>query len=434
MKIVFLTGAGISAESGIPTFRDADGLWQGHDVRQVASVDGWQQNPALMLDFYNERRQAMLSVEPNSAHRAIALLEQYHEVVVVTQNIDDLHECAGSSHVIHLHGELSKVCSSADKETCIQSLPYDHPIRFGDQAEDGSQLRPYIVWFGEDVPNIAMAIEEVASADVFVVIGTSLEVQPAASLVLASRAQRNFIIDPAAPKEILEEMDPTLRVLNMPATEGMRQLGSLLYNLGITEDSLSRQEVLDPSTLQIVSYSRPHDTCQGRELHLANMAGGFSHEALGHTWKSTEYLYLLGEWSLGTPEHLAIQQDVLTATSGYAAKRYKKTKHKRQIRPDFPTFRLDWMLWCIWQKCLGSEDFRRHLLSFPEDMVIVECVKKDPIWAAWPDEQGLLHGGNAVGKCLTICRRCLIQGTTPRINTALLNSAHIHILGQLITF
>lgn len=209
---------------------------------------------------------------------------------------------------------------------------------------------------------------------------------------------------------------------------------SLLYNLSITEDTLSRQEALDPAALQIIRYSKPHDKCDNRELHLGNMAGGFPHEALGHTWKSTEHLYLLGEWSLGTPEHLAIQQDVLTARSGYAAKRYKKSKHKRHIRPDFTTFRLDWMLWCIWQKCIGSEAFRQHLLSMPEDAVIVECVKGDPIWAAWPDEQDVLRGGNAVGKCLTICRRCLSEGTTPRINADLLNRAQIHILGQLVTF
>lgn len=164
------------------------------------------------------------------------------------------------------------------------------------------------------------------------------------------------------------------------------------------------------------------------------MAGGFPHTALGHTWKSTEFLYLLGEWSNNTVEHLDIQKDVLTATSGYAAKRYKKSKHKKKIRTDFTSFRLDWMLWCIWQKCLNSEDFRNHLLSIPQDRVIVELVKKDPVWAAYPDEQGIIRGGNAVGKCLTICRRCLAEGTKPRINYDLLNSSNIYILGERVSF
>lgn len=207
-----------------------------------------------------------------------------------------------------------------------------------------------------------------------------------------------------------------------------------LYNLAITESTLNRQESLNPSELHIIHYSKPHDNCEGIELHLGNMASGFPHTVLGHTWKSTEYLYLLGEWSLNTPQHLDIQKDVLTATSGYAAKRYKKTKHKKQIRPDFTSFRLDWMLWCIWQKCLHSEDFRSHLLSIPQDRVIVELVKNDPVWAAYPDEQGIIRGGNAVGKILTICRRCLAEGTKPRINYDLLNSSNIYILGERVFF
>ena len=207
-----------------------------------------------------------------------------------------------------------------------------------------------------------------------------------------------------------------------------------LYNLTITESTLNRQESIDPTLLHTIHYSKPHDTCEGIELHLGNMAGGFPHTTLGHTWKSTEFLYLLGEWSNNTPEHLDIQKDVLTATSGYAAKRYKKTKHKKQIRPDFPSFRLDWMLWCIWQKCLHSETFRQHLLSIPKDRVIVEQVKKDPVWAAYPDDQGIIRGGNAVGKILTICHRCLLEGTSPSINYELLNRSNIYILGQKVTF
>ena len=215
-----------------------------------------------------------------------------------------------------------------------------------------------------------------------------------------------------------------------------------LYNLTITESTLNRQESLDPTQLHIIHYSKPHDTCEGIELHIANMAGGFPHTILGHTWKSTEFLYLLGEWSLNTPQYLDIQRDVLTATSGYAAKRYKKTKYKKYIRPDFPTFRLDWMLWCIWQKCLHSEAFRQHLLSIPQDRVIVELVKRDPVWAAYPDSstiseeapQGIIKGGNAVGKILTICRRCLVEGTKPHINIELLNRSNIYILGQKVNF
>lgn len=207
-----------------------------------------------------------------------------------------------------------------------------------------------------------------------------------------------------------------------------------LYNLTITESTLNRQESIDPTLLHIIHYSKPHDTCEGIELHLGNMASGFPHTVLGHTWKSTEHLYLLGEWSNNTLEHLDIQKDVLTATSGYAAKRYKKSKHKKHIREDFTSFRLDWMLWCIWQKCLHSEAFRNHLLSIPQDRVIVELVKNDPIWAAYPDEQGIIRGGNAVGKCLTICRRCLAEGTSPRINYDLLNSSNIYILGERVIF
>lgn len=227
-KIVFLTGAGVSAESGVPTFRDAGGLWEGYDVMKVASIEGWYENPALMLDFYTQRRKDMLTVQPNNAHKAIAKLEEKYDVVVITQNVDDLHERGGSTNVIHLHGELSKVCSSANKETCIKVLPYDIPLKMGDKAEDGSQLRPYIVWFGEDVPNIFKAIEEVGNADIFVVIGTSLEVQPAANLILASRAKQNYLIDPSAPKRMIEELDSNIHVLNTTATDGMRQLLQML--------------------------------------------------------------------------------------------------------------------------------------------------------------------------------------------------------------
>ncbi|MBP3689048.1 MAG: NAD-dependent deacylase [Bacteroidaceae bacterium] len=222
-KIVFLTGAGVSAESGVPTFRDSGGLWEGYDVEDVASIGGWYRNPGLMLDFYTERRRAMLSVEPNAAHRAIARLEEWYDVVVITQNVDDLHERGGSTNVIHLHGELSKVCSSRDKETCVKVLPYDIPLRLGDKAEDGSQLRPYIVWFGEDVPNFPLAMEEVSEADILVVVGTSMQVQPAASLIYASHAAEIFVIDPNIPRG-LDRTGCSISVLQETATRGMELL------------------------------------------------------------------------------------------------------------------------------------------------------------------------------------------------------------------
>ncbi len=222
-KIVFLTGAGVSAESGVPTFRDSGGLWEGYDVEDVASIGGWYRNPGLMLDFYTERRRAMLSVEPNAAHRAIARLEEWYDVVVITQNVDDLHERGGSTNVIHLHGELSKVCSSRDKETCVKVLPYDIPLRLGDKAEDGSQLRPYIVWFGEDVPNFPLAMEEVSQADILVVVGTSMQVQPAASLIYASHAAEIFVIDPNIPRG-LDRTGCSICVLQETATRGMELL------------------------------------------------------------------------------------------------------------------------------------------------------------------------------------------------------------------
>lgn len=228
--IVFLTGAGISAESGIPTFRDGNGLWNNYNVEDVASIGGWHRNPALMLEFYTQRRRDLLKTEPNDAHRAIAKLQEKYRVVVITQNVDDLHERAGTDMVLHLHGELRKVCSSANKETCVHELPLDVPLRMGDKAEDGSQLRPYIVWFGEDVPNIQDACTLVQHADIFVVVGTSLEVQPAASLVIYSRAEQNYVIDPYTPKAMLEELDPSLHVINLPATEGMKVL---LKELGV---------------------------------------------------------------------------------------------------------------------------------------------------------------------------------------------------------
>ncbi len=197
--IVVLSGAGMSAESGLSTFRDKDGLWKQFDWKRLASAAGFYEEPEAVLEFYNMRRKRLLEVEPNHAHRLIAELEKWHDVTIITQNVDNLHERAGSSNVIHLHGELTKVTSSDDRNNpdCIKELPLDIPIRIGDKAADGSQLRPYIVWFGEFVSDFEKAVKIVREADVFLVIGTSLTVQPAASLVRYAHSEvPKFIINP----------------------------------------------------------------------------------------------------------------------------------------------------------------------------------------------------------------------------------------------
>ena len=198
-KIVVLTGAGISAESGLATFRNNNGLWKQHDAKKLASAAGFEENPQAVLDFYNYRRKQLLEVEPNHAHKMLAELEKWHDVTILTQNVDNLHERAGSSHVIHLHGELTKVTSSKDRlnPRSIKDYPLDKPICLGDKAEDGSQLRPFIVWFGEYVYAIEIAMDYVKEADIFVVIGTSLTVHPAANLVEYAHPEvPKFIIDP----------------------------------------------------------------------------------------------------------------------------------------------------------------------------------------------------------------------------------------------
>ena len=178
--LVVITGAGISAESGIKTFRDSNGLWENHDIMEVASPEGWQKNKALVLDFYNQRRRQLHEVKPNKAHNILADLEQYFNVQIITQNIDDLHERAGSTKILHLHGELFKSRSSKNPELIYEQK---EDIRIGDKAEDNAQLRPHIVWFGEDVPLIPKAAELVSQADILLVIGTSMQVYPAAGLV-----------------------------------------------------------------------------------------------------------------------------------------------------------------------------------------------------------------------------------------------------------
>lgn len=222
-KLVVLTGAGISAESGLKTFRDSDGLWEGHDVYKVASPDGWKADPQLVLEFYNMRRKDVRAAKPNAAHIALAELEKDFDVQIITQNIDDLHERAGSTNVIHLHGEILKMRSVLDE---TWNYPIEGDIKIGDVAEDGGQMRPDIVWFGEAVPKIVDAVDIVRGADVFAVIGTSLVVYPAAGLVDYVKADTPvFVIDKRLP-----ELDyrAQLHLIEKPATEGVEDFRQAL--------------------------------------------------------------------------------------------------------------------------------------------------------------------------------------------------------------
>lgn len=225
-KLVVLTGAGISAESGLKTFRDSDGLWENHRVEDVATPEAWQRDPALVLRFYNERRKAASIAQPNKAHLALAELEKEYEVQIITQNVDNLHERAGSTHVLHLHGELTKVRSVAN-DSLITDIG-DKAIKLGDLASDGNQLRPHIVWFGETVPMIEPAIELCSKADAFVVIGTSMQVYPAASLIrYVPLNSQKFIIDPQKISGI-ENNYRNLRFIQKTATQGVGLLVSML--------------------------------------------------------------------------------------------------------------------------------------------------------------------------------------------------------------
>ncbi len=228
-KIVVLTGAGMSAESGISTFRDAGGLWDQYPVEQVATPEGYAANPQLVTDFYNTRRRQLLTVEPNEGHRLVAQLEKAYEVVVVTQNVDNLHERAGSSLVIHLHGELTKVTSSfqPNNPRYIRELaPEEYEVKMGDTAEDGSQLRPFIVWFGEAVPNIEVAADYVQQADIVIIIGTSLNVYPAAGLLYYAKSDAElYLIDPA---DVNVPYGRQVEVIQKGASEGMRKLCGIL--------------------------------------------------------------------------------------------------------------------------------------------------------------------------------------------------------------
>jgi NAD-dependent deacetylase len=224
--VVVLSGAGISAESGLKTFRDSGGLWEGHNVYEVASIDGWRSNPKKILEFYNHRRKQLLDVNPNEAHRFIAELENSFDVTVVTQNVDDLHERAGSSNVIHLHGELKKARSEVDPQVIIN---IDHQeINLGDLAPDGHQLRPAIVWFGEMVPLIEVAAQIVMDSDYLIVVGTSLAVYPAAGLVnYAPNQSKKYIVDPGMP-ELISYKDWIH--IQKSATEGVEELKNLLFD------------------------------------------------------------------------------------------------------------------------------------------------------------------------------------------------------------
>lgn len=228
-NLVILTGAGMSAESGISTFRDAGGLWDQYPVEQVATPEGYAANPKLVIDFYNARRKQLLTVKPNHGHELVAELEKYFNVTVITQNVDNLHECAGSSHVIHLHGELTKVTSSRQPNNpkYIKELkPEEFEVKMGDLAADGSQLRPFIVWFGESVPMIETAMEYAEKADIFLIIGTSLNVYPAAGLLnYVPRAASVYLIDP---KQVPIASGREVHVIQKGASEGMEEFKKIL--------------------------------------------------------------------------------------------------------------------------------------------------------------------------------------------------------------
>ena len=223
-KLVVLTGAGMSAESGLKTFRDSNGLWEEHDVMEVASIEGWYKNPELVLEFYNQRRRQLAEAQPNEAHKILAELEEDFDVRVVTQNVDDLHERGGSTRVLHLHGELTKARSVRD-ETRVYDIGYGE-IALGQTGKDGAQLRPDIVWFGEAVPLILEAERLVREADVFAVIGSSLVVYPAAGLVTSLRpGTRAFLIDPSG---VDVRLPPNFTIIKETATKVTKKMRDVL--------------------------------------------------------------------------------------------------------------------------------------------------------------------------------------------------------------
>ena len=225
MNIVVLTGAGMSAESGINTFRDSNGLWEGHDVMEVASPKGWNANQNLVLEFYNQRRKQLLEVNPNIAHKMLADLEKIHPVTIITQNVDDLHERAGSSNILHLHGELLKVRSTVINTTVLE---WKKDLIIGNKCKDGYQLRPHIVWFGEEVPEMNTAIKLVQKAEILIIVGTSMQVYPAASLVqFVSPSVKIFFIDPKPAVNSTER----IKVYAEKATTGIAKAIEFIKNI-----------------------------------------------------------------------------------------------------------------------------------------------------------------------------------------------------------
>jgi NAD-dependent deacetylase len=225
-KIVVLTGAGISAESGIKTFRDSGGLWENHRIEDVATPEAWAANPGLVLDFYNQRRAQLLQVKPNDGHHALVYLERDFKVHIITQNVDDLHERAGSTHVLHLHGQLRQVRSNGFEHLVY---PWDKDLCLGDRCERGHQLRPNIVWFGEAVPMMDAAAELAEQADIFLIIGTSLQVYPAAGLM--RYAHRNipvYYIDPHPQLNFELKSMPNLSIIEAPASTGVQKVVDLV--------------------------------------------------------------------------------------------------------------------------------------------------------------------------------------------------------------
>lgn len=235
MKIAVLSGAGVSAESGINTFRDSDGLWEGHDVMEVASPEGFERNPAAVLEFYNQRRRQLLTVKPNEAHKALVELEKTHEVSIITQNVDDLHERAGSTNVIHLHGELLKVRSTFDEDLIFD---WKKDLNLGDFCEHHHQLRPHIVWFGEMVPMIEVAAQIVEKADALIIVGTSMQVYPAAGLMqYAKDGAHIYFVDP---KPSISENN-RISVFAENASTGIPKVVELLKNEGHASRGFKRK-------------------------------------------------------------------------------------------------------------------------------------------------------------------------------------------------
>jgi NAD-dependent deacetylase len=221
-RIVVLTGAGISAESGIKTFRDAGGLWEGYKIEDVATPEAWRRQPSVVLDFYNERRRQLLTVNPNPAHFSLKELEKENEVIVITQNVDDLHERAGMKSIIHLHGELLKVRSTADERLIYE---WKKDLNLGDVCEKGSQLRPHIVWFGEMVPMLERAVEEILQAETVIIVGSSMQVYPAASLVGYAPVNASiFYVDPNPRLNYEMEMRNGMEVIAKSASIGVPEL------------------------------------------------------------------------------------------------------------------------------------------------------------------------------------------------------------------